>query len=73
MGTRRDRAELEARRLQGARLLRQGVKCQTALNRDPGSACKGTPFGGEERQRSPPAELVRVAQPGRAWWRGRGL
>jgi transposase len=26
MGTRRDRAELEARRLQGARLLRQGVK-----------------------------------------------
>jgi len=26
MGTRRDRAQLEARRLQGARLLRQGVK-----------------------------------------------
>ena len=50
-----------------------GTGCQTALNRDPDRRAKGTPFGGEERQRSPPAELVRVAQPGRARWRGRGL
>jgi hypothetical protein len=49
------------------------IQCQTALNRDPRSACKRYPFGGEERQRSPPAELVRVAQPGRARWRERGL
>ncbi len=46
-------------------------RCQTALNRDPGSVCKRYPFwrGGTTAL----APGVRVAQPGRARWRGRGL